>query len=652
MDFDSEELLLSAFDEEFQVEDETQELRVQDLPFSNCNDTFQDFKTKIDNLQKKNFPEETFGYESLPSDILEKMTLQNILCLQMGHQEEIKEYIVNQLTFILAKYTTQISDQKDSIMRINLCLGALNSHTKNELFHLNLMAKFLLIYQEEFDRQVYEESDNFSGLLKNIVQMSTKMTSFKCGCVKNLFLYLASKKSIMPQLLESFKLQKIDNVIKGLKITFDQEAMEWTTFWTIVSDICDDIELTPDFHKSLEVHFKLREKKSNKEMKIVLDTLTKVTEKTALSLEMMSVLWDYFRDHLNSNFNDDPGVHMELYLVPAKNPRDYLSVKASILTKFAQVFGQHLQKVSKPDKDLQRFFTRMRRTQFFPGLKEMGIFNFCAFFIELYKISGQEQVFLTFISYIDSGLDQLTGPEKFMSMSKGLAGMNLLELQQNSSNLKKLKKSLDIFIKKCLERPLKYLLELQSDRAEELKASDLASKMVKIYLELLQEGIIYDHFLAIEGLLSPIIFQYLEKFAPHEGQDSANNAKGILQTLTEIVTRIRVYYASLQNRGFNTLTKEELEIKDEIDKNLKSYFLMNGGKIVNSVKNLAQSLTAPNTTLVDLSTGIILLDDFKTSDEFIEFMLKSPLVKPSLTHALLTDLTEVILLLFSNTFRS
>ena len=115
MDFDSEELLLSAFDEEFQVEDETQELRVQDLPFSNCNDTFQDFKTKIDNLQKKNFPEETFGYESLPSDILEKMTLQNILCLQMGHQEEIKEYIVNQLTFILAKYTTQISDQKDSI---------------------------------------------------------------------------------------------------------------------------------------------------------------------------------------------------------------------------------------------------------------------------------------------------------------------------------------------------------------------------------------------------------------------------------------------------------------------------------------------------------------------------------------------------------
>ena len=111
-------------------------------------------------------------------------------------------------------------------------------------------------------------------------------------------------------------------------------------------------------------------------------------------------------------------------------------------------------------------------------------------------------------------------------------------------------------------------------------------------------------------------------------------------------------HLALQNRGFNTLTKEELENKDKIDKNLKSYFLMNGGKIVNSVKNLAQSLTAPNNTLVDLSTGIILLDDFKTSDEFIEFMLKSPLVKPSLTHALLTDLTEVILLLFSNTFRS
>ena len=649
MDFDSEELLLSAFDEEFQVEDETQELRVQDLPFSNCNDTFQDFKIKIDNLQKKKFPEETFGYDNLPSDILENMTLQNILGLQMGYQEDIKEYLVQQLTFILAKYATQISDQKDSILRINLCLGALNSHTQNELFHLNLMAKFLLIYQEEFDRQVYEESENFSGLLRNIVQMSTKITLFKCGCVKNLFLYLASKKSIMPQLLECFKLQKIDN-IKGLKITLDQEVMEWTTFWPIVIDVCDDIELTSEFHKSLEVHFKQREKKSNEDMKIVLDTLMKVTEKTALSLEMMSVLWDYFRDHLNSNFNDNAGVHMELYLVPIKTPKDYLSVKKpSILTKFAQVFGQHLQKVPKPDKDLQRFFTRMRRTEFFLGLKEMGIFNFCAFFIELYKISGQERVFLTFTSYIDSGLDQLTGPEKFMSMSKGLAGMNLLELQQNvdsstkDNNLKKLKISLDIFIKKCLERPLKYLLELQSDRAEELKASDLASKMVKIYLELLQEGIIYDHFLAIEGLLSPIIFQYLEKFAPHEGQDSANNAKGILQTLTEIVTRIRVYYASLQNRGLNTLTSEELEVKDEIDKNLKSYFLMNGGKIVNSVKNLAQSLTAPISTLVDLSTGIILLDDFKTSDEFIEFMLKSPLVKPSLTHALLTDLTEVIL---------
>ena len=632
MDFDSEELLLRAFDDDFEVEETHKELTIQDLPFTNCNDTFEQFKMKIQNLHQKKFPPETFGYDNLPAEIVENMTLQNILILQMGHQEETKDYLVHELKFTVAKYASSELDT-DAILRINLCFGALNSHAKNELFHLNLLAKFLLIYHEEFPKQVYPNG-NFKGVLRNIVPMISH-----CGCVKNLFLYLASKKSIMPLLLECFKPQVIED--SGyLQITNpENDTLEWKTFWILVSDICGEIEINPDFHKSLEAHFKAQENKSNQEMKIVLATLSKVTEKTALSLEMISLLWDYFRDHLNGNFND--GLHhMELYLVP-KNPRDYLDVKSpNLLTRFVTVFGQHLQKVSKPDKDLQRFFTRMRRTQFFPGLKsEIGIFNFCTFFIELYKISQQGQVFDTFCSYIESGLEK-SGPEKFISMSKGLAGMTLLELHQ-ADNSTKVKKSLDIFVKKCLEGPLKYLLELHSDRAE---ASDLASKVVKFYLELLQEGIIYDHFLAIEGLLSPIIFQYLEKFAPHEGQESTNNANGILQTLTEIVTRIRVYYATLQNRGQNTLTQEELEVKEDIDKNLKSYFSMVGGKIVNSVKNLAQSLTAPINTLVDLSTGIILLDDFKNSDEFIEFMLKSPLVKPSLTHALLTDLTEVNLL--------
>ena len=163
------------------------------------------------------------------------------------------------------------------------------------------------------------------------------------------------------------------------------------------------MEHLSDFQKSLENHFKTQTAKTPKDIKLVIETLEQVTEKSAISLELICAIWDYFRENLNSNFND--GLHgMELYMGP-KSAKDYMNLKPNILTKFVKIFAQHLQKVPRIEKELQRFFSRMKRNQFFNGLKEIGIVNFCTFFIELYKNCGHGQVLTAFLSYVEPGLD-------------------------------------------------------------------------------------------------------------------------------------------------------------------------------------------------------------------------------------------------------
>ena len=88
-----------------------------------------------------------------------------------------------------------------------------------------------------------------------------------------------------------------------------------------------------------------------------------------------------------------------------KNAKDYLTLKPNVLTKFVKIFSQHLQKVPRLEKELQRFFSRMKRNQFFNGLKEIGIVNFCTFFIELYRNCGHVSVLTAFLSYVEPGLD-------------------------------------------------------------------------------------------------------------------------------------------------------------------------------------------------------------------------------------------------------
>ena len=98
------------------------------------------------------------------------------------------------------------------------------------------------------------------------------------------------------------------------------KPLSWSVFWWMIANLQDHIEYLSDFQKSLENHFKTQVTKNIKDTKLVIETLEKVTEKSAISLELICAIWDYFRENLNMNFND--GLHgMELYMGQVSHQR-------------------------------------------------------------------------------------------------------------------------------------------------------------------------------------------------------------------------------------------------------------------------------------------------------------------------------------------
>ena len=231
LEFDSEEFLLQAFDEGFeetetsQEESQTQKIQPEDLPFVKCS-KFEEFKNKIKNLQNCELSQELFGYENLPSEVIENFCLQNLMFLQANPGFQDREFQCLELQLCFARFVKPSESLKNTILRLNLCLGPLNLTAKFDLFHLNLMSKFLIFYNlEDFTE---DKSNYFSDILTSICVMSNekvknsmncdkiyKSSPFRCDCVKNLLLYMATKRPIMNLMVNIFNPGDKTSTVQG-----------------------------------------------------------------------------------------------------------------------------------------------------------------------------------------------------------------------------------------------------------------------------------------------------------------------------------------------------------------------------------------------------------------------------------------------------
>ena len=137
-----------------------------------------------------------------------------------------------------------------------------------------------------------------------------------------------------------------------------------------------------------------------------MDAIESFSQKSALSIETLTTLFEYFREKFNSNFQVGTLGTLENIAVIPKDHVDFLRSKdyqGNLLKKYVKVINNHLNHVAKKDKEVQRLFTRIRQKIVFTSLNDMGAYNYMLLFLGVYEDSKETVVIKTFLEIIDSG---------------------------------------------------------------------------------------------------------------------------------------------------------------------------------------------------------------------------------------------------------
>ena len=140
------------------------------------------------------------------------------------------------------------------------------------------------------------------------------------------------------------------------------EPLNWSQFWWFIYHFIDDLEDLSDCLAIIDNHLKVLKTKTASDIRTAMMTLIKISEKSALTLDILSTLWEYFRENINQSFLDTPRGTLDGLACLPKTYEDYFKkpdpFRKNLLTIFIQLVSNHLCNATKPEKDVQRLKPR------------------------------------------------------------------------------------------------------------------------------------------------------------------------------------------------------------------------------------------------------------------------------------------------------
>ena len=431
LDPDSEELIMKDLDEDwFMEENDTTEANVDDkkfhldpqqLPFVHCDSPecnteyfsptpiqeFELFDINFENL------EDEFNLQIIEEQCLFRLNFllskSNLVPVEILN----RSVVISELHFLLAilRKTIKTSNSVFKIIKmINIALGPLTTSSSKDIRHLNISAKWTLMefYINYSDFESVYDVEGYLGVLLNLVNLSQEKLSqvlqwqpekmissvqpFHCPCIKSLWTYIINTFQAMfwkdlKNLIQDELTVKTSNSVVIKTITTkpppgnNPKNISWTAYWWILSHL--DLQESPDVHTFLGNQLKgsILKSKSSVEINIAIAALHKIAQSMPLNIEILSCLWDYFKDRINRNFMEVRKATLEnLAIIPQEHNAWYQDVSKeindasniNIFKSYQKLVNLHFAQSKKADKDMQRFLTRLRTKMAFKQLTELG----------------------------------------------------------------------------------------------------------------------------------------------------------------------------------------------------------------------------------------------------------------------------------------
>ena len=307
----------------------------------------------------------------------------------------------------------------------------------------------------------------------------------------------------------------------------------WSLHWWILAYL--QLPPSAEFYKFISLILEDVKFRTSSEIRICLDALTKI--QAPLNVEILTTIWDYFKERLNSNFAENKSNLMEkLAVIPTDHKTWFEQSKIDKIPSdsyqlYLKLTNAYFPKSTKPEKDLERFISRLRSKKSFnfKQLTEIGIFNVITMFVKIY-VNQKSEVFANhFIQIIGNGITS-ERKELLPTLTKGLGAfiqalvhnevisyifsclfikkfLEIIIFFQAKQDL--VQKSFNILNTKCLEESIR--LKNQDSKQN----SALTFNIIKSYLSLVQDTIHSEIVLGVDKLVNPVLIHYLKEYASH-----------------------------------------------------------------------------------------------------------------------------------------
>ena len=153
------------------------------------------------------------------------------------------------------------------------------------------------------------------------------------------------------------------------------EPLNWSLFWWFIYHFADDLDDLTDCLIAFDNHLKLVKTKNASDIRTAMMTLTKISEKSPLTVDILSSLWEYFRENFNQSFLDTNRGTLENLAILPKSYEDYFKkpdhFRKNLLTIYIQLVSNHICNSTRSEKEVQRLKPRQSEqfSRFFQNKK-------------------------------------------------------------------------------------------------------------------------------------------------------------------------------------------------------------------------------------------------------------------------------------------
>ena len=190
-------------------------------------------------------------------------------------------------------------------------------------------------------------------------------------------------------------------------LDIDVEPLNWSLFWWFVYHFADDLDDLTDCLSAFDNHLKLVKTKNASDIRTAMMTLTKISEKSPLTVDILSSLWEYFRENFNQSFLDSNRGTLENLAILPKSYEDYFKkpdhFRKNLLTIYIQLVSNHICNSTRPEKEVQRLKPRLRKRVALSNLTEIGIMNLVTLNLGIYSKVRESAFIHSFLEIIREG---------------------------------------------------------------------------------------------------------------------------------------------------------------------------------------------------------------------------------------------------------